>query len=74
MYFKKNNKCINAKTCEKLPIWGLFCKSLISETDILNNHYVLFTQRALKCYSYESFDRTSIQMLMRHKLLSVLNI
>ena len=37
-------------------------------------YYVLFTQRALKCYSYESFDCTSIQMLMRHKLLSVLNI
>lgn len=37
-------------------------------------YYVLFTQRALKCYSYERFDCTSIQMLMRHKLLSVLNI
>ena len=35
---------------------------------------VLFTQRALKCYSYESLDCTSIQMSMRHKLLSVLNI
>ena len=37
-------------------------------------YYVLFTQRALKCYSYERFDCTSIQMLMHHKLLSVLNI
>ena len=37
-------------------------------------YYVLFTQRTLKCYSYENFDCTSIQMLMHHKLLSVLNI
>ena len=38
----------------------------------INMFYSLF-QRALKCYSYESFDFTSIHMLMRHKLHSVLN-